>query len=176
MEYTESTREKFWAKVSKPEGADCWIWIGARVNDEYGQMNIAHKRVLAHRISYELKYGSIPTGSLILHHCDVRQCVNPDHLYAGSYSDNIRDRWKRNRASFAKLLAVDRKMVPRKRKPTCGKGHPFTPENTRYKKRGLGFARQCRECEKQRRRSPHFKAWKREYRRKLRNARKAEST
>jgi hypothetical protein len=46
---------------------------------------------LAHRMSWEMHFGPIPEGMLVLHHCDVRRCVRPDHLFLGTARDNTRD-------------------------------------------------------------------------------------
>jgi hypothetical protein len=52
----------------------------------------------AHRVAYALTYGSIPEGRMVCHHCDVRLCVRPDHLYLGDVRDNARDMMKRGRS------------------------------------------------------------------------------
>jgi hypothetical protein len=55
------------------------------------------KQISAHRAAWALVHGSIPDGAHVLHHCDVRNCVNPNHLYLGTPSDNMRDRADRGR-------------------------------------------------------------------------------
>lgn len=53
----------------------------------------------AHRVSWELHRGAIPDGFLVLHRCDVRPCVNPDHLFIGDYSDNANDMHAKGRGN-----------------------------------------------------------------------------
>ena len=69
---------------------DCQNWIGA-MRDGYGMIWHNGCLVSAHRLSWELRYGSIPKGEQILHRCDNRQCINPAHLFTGSQKDNIQD-------------------------------------------------------------------------------------
>ena len=76
----------FWELVEKSDA--CWLWTGGTRN-EYGWFNPARTR--AHRHSYLLAKGPIPDGLMILHTCDVKLCVRPDHLYAGTAKDNGRD-------------------------------------------------------------------------------------
>lgn len=74
----------------------CWIWTGALNGTQYGQLTFQGKHTTAHRASFEAFVRTLLDGELVLHRCDVRQCVNPHHLYAGSYRDNRRDMLERS--------------------------------------------------------------------------------
>ena len=69
----------------------CWLWTGTRQPQGYGRLNIDRQKLLAHRLSFEINVGPIPDGLCVLHTCDVKACVRPDHLYAGTRRDNARD-------------------------------------------------------------------------------------
>lgn len=92
MDWT-TVSDRFWSKVNKTEA--CWLWQGNKYTSGYGQFYYteAHKEhtVATHRVSYQLAKGEIPPGLLVLHKCDVRNCVNPDHLWLGTYKDNMID-------------------------------------------------------------------------------------
>ena len=81
----ETLAARFWAKVVK--GASCWDWTGTRQPAGYGIIG----KVGAHRISWELHNGLIPSGLWVLHRCDNPGCVNPAHLFLGTNGDNVRD-------------------------------------------------------------------------------------
>jgi hypothetical protein len=89
--------ERFWQKVRKSEG--CWLWTGAVSFKGYGRVwaqeghgarTRKRKAFPAHRVAVFLATGSDP-GLLVLHRCDNKRCVRPEHLYVGTNADNMRD-------------------------------------------------------------------------------------
>lgn len=89
------------AKTSR--SASCWIWLGACRNG-YGVIGLGGGRVgYCHRLVYEAEIGPIPPGLYVLHSCDVRACVNPDHLFTGSAADNTNDMMTKGRHKNAPL-------------------------------------------------------------------------
>lgn len=83
-------------------GDGCWLWTGHIDQGGYGRLKDNNTSRLAHRLVYEHFVGPIPDDALICHTCDVRNCVNPDHLYAGSYATNAQDMHARLRARGGK--------------------------------------------------------------------------
>lgn len=74
----------------------CWIWTGAIHKTGYGQVKWKGKSTVAHRVVYELVKGLIPAGLVLDHTCNVKLCVNPDHLDLVTYSINTQRAWDRN--------------------------------------------------------------------------------
>lgn len=92
--------EIFWSLVGKSEG--CWLWNGKAGVRGYGAIYLERKQWLAHRLSWYLQNGDIPTGKLICHHCDVPLCVRPDHLFCGTDLDNNLDKERKNRGNHVR--------------------------------------------------------------------------
>jgi hypothetical protein len=90
---TPSLRARFWSNVDK--SGDCWIWTASKQTAGYGQF----RRRGAHRVVWEFTFGPIPAGMFVCHRCDVRTCVNPDHLFLGSHKDNMLDMAQKGRAA-----------------------------------------------------------------------------
>jgi len=87
--------------------SDCWYFRGSRNKHGYG----AIKNKKAHRVSYELFFGLIPHGKMVLHKCDVRNCVNPDHLFLGTQDDNMKDAKAKGRLRPNSMCGEDHPMA-----------------------------------------------------------------
>lgn len=93
--------DRFWAKVRPEPGDRCWLWSGGTCRG-YGILSDrtrpgGKKATYAHRFSREIAYGPIPDALCVLHRCDVRNCVNPAHLFLGTRDDNNKDRMRKGR-------------------------------------------------------------------------------
>lgn len=82
----------------------CWLWLASVNNSGYGAFCLLGITNAAHRASWVLFKGPIPNGKHVLHRCDVRCCVNPDHLFLGSMVDNSRDMMKKGRGRYVAHL------------------------------------------------------------------------
>ena len=88
---------RFWAKVDRKSDSDCWLWTGAERRDGYGSLKINGRTYAAHRVSYLLAHGRLPSGAVVLHACDRPLCVNPAHLTAGTQRQNVLDSIRKGR-------------------------------------------------------------------------------
>lgn len=82
--------ERFWEKVDKGDPDECWKWR-AGTSAGYGRIKVNGVHEGAHRVSYRLKNGKIQDNLQVNHKCDNPSCVNPNHLYLGTQSENVQD-------------------------------------------------------------------------------------
>jgi len=123
----KNTKESFEAKIEKTE--TCWNWLGSVNNSGYGFIRWHGERYGVHRLSYELFIGNIPDGLFALHKCDNRKCVNPDHLWLGTQSDNLKDMYNKGREGNRYKWTTENN--PNKGKPMSDKNKALMSERKR---------------------------------------------
>lgn len=127
------TEEKFIEKVVLVPFHPCWEWTGSKTRG-YGRLKIKGRKFSAHRVSYEIFKGPIPKDLVVMHSCNNKSCVRPDHLSVGTPIQNSRDA---RRDGLYKQYKF------------CVNGHGFTPENTVvYVSNGRWPSKSCRICRK----------------------------
>lgn len=89
--------EEFWQKVNIGKRGDCWEWKLSCYKSGYGKIGINGKSLRAHRVAWIVSRGPIPKGLFVLHTCDNRKCVNPDHLFLGTQKQNLKDMIQKGR-------------------------------------------------------------------------------
>lgn len=142
---TQSEADSFWLHVI--DTGSCWEWCGGAVNSKgYGHIKQGRALLKAHRVSWTLVRGPIPSGLTLDHLCRNRLCVNPDHLEAVSNRENI--------------LRGTSPTAINARKTHCQRGHELTAANIiHYPKTEHGHARRaCRLCAAARRSARYAKA------------------
>jgi hypothetical protein len=127
---TDRQLRNFWAKVDKTES--CWLWTGAldRQRHGYGVFGTGKDRVKAHRFTYQLALGAVPSGLVLDHLCNNTRCVNPEHLKAVTQRENV--------LRSAGITAAQA------RQTHCKRGHALSGANLFIK----GDGRECRECKR----------------------------
>lgn len=105
--------ERVMASTTKNPGTGCWEYNGVLTHNGYGRVGYAGKNIRLHRLSYQSYRGEIPKGMLVCHHCDVRNCWNPRHLFLGTHQDNFNDMIAKGRQKFAEPMCPPRGPVPR---------------------------------------------------------------
>lgn len=85
----------------------CWTWTGYANANGYGVLSVAGRRFYAHRVALLLERGHLDADEFACHHCDNPPCVRPDHLYAGTPADNVRDMVTRGRHRPGTVSGLD---------------------------------------------------------------------
>jgi hypothetical protein len=85
-----------------PLPTPCWEWTAEITSGGYGMIREGTKKYYAHRAAYTLQVAPIPTGMIILHECDNRSCVRPDHLRIGTHADNMKDKRLKGRGIYVR--------------------------------------------------------------------------
>lgn len=93
---------RFADMISPEPNTGCWLFTGSENGRGYGLIGISGRSVKAHRFAWESHNGAIPAGMHVLHKCDVRVCVNPDHLFIGTNYDNVQDKMAKGRVVAAR--------------------------------------------------------------------------
>lgn len=84
--------------LSVTDGNGCRIWQRSKDTRGYGHLRVAGRLMRAHRAMWVAVHGTLGDGLCILHRCDVRACIEPEHLFAGSQLENIADRHTKGRS------------------------------------------------------------------------------
>ena len=102
--YATSLRERLMRHMEPEPNSGCWLWTGSTVRG-YGRIEReggVRRKVLAHRAMWTETYGEIPPDRDVLNTCDMAGCVNPQHLWLGTHSDNMQDAMRKGRRVLRK--------------------------------------------------------------------------
>lgn len=86
--------------------SQCWLYQKSIDHKGYAHLKTRDIVIKAHRFSYKHHIGEIPNGLFVCHKCDVRNCVNPNHLFLGTNQDNMNDMCQKGRKVMPKGIDV----------------------------------------------------------------------
>src|SRR5437762_11270099 len=103
----EALRQRFLEKVDRSGTlSECWLWNSTTTPKGYGQFKIDGRNEYAHRVAWILFNGQIPSNIDILHSCNNKRCVNPEHLHLGTQSDNTREAYSNGKMFGGRKLTI----------------------------------------------------------------------
>jgi hypothetical protein len=142
--YRHHTVDRFTAFVLVDAVTGCWLWQGHITKHGYGHFGMIRPDGTwgprrAHRVAYELFVGPIPEGLTLDHLCEVRHCVNPEHLTPVTVAANT--------------LRNDSPPSENARQERCLRDHPLSGDNLQLVNTSGGVKRRCKACARERRRS-----------------------
>lgn len=110
IDLSDKAIERFWSRVERSGRSACWRWKGGVTTNGYGRFYYGGKKYeAAHRVAYIMEYGCIPKNlPFVLHACDNKLCVNPDHLSVGTPADNMIDKMAKKRPGPPSYLGFPR--------------------------------------------------------------------
>ena len=117
----------------------CWLWEGHKYSNGYGAIKAFGKMKLVHRMAYELYNGPIPNGAEILHSCDVKNCINPDHLRSGSHAENMQEATERGLMRSGAIHPMFGKKNPRPKQANVVRVLGVVYESQKAAERALGL-------------------------------------
>jgi hypothetical protein len=133
--------DRFTARISPEPNSGCWLFDGAATPKGYGTFTPRGERApqYAHRLAFEALGGQpIPEGAHVLHRCDVRCCVNPDHLFLGDQAANMRDMAAKGRN------VLTNRPLENSLRTHCKHGHRLSGSNLWIRADGSRICRTCR--------------------------------
>ena len=128
----KSVKEKIENKITKK--GSCWVWNGEKFRSGYGRIRIHWKKYTLHRVVFELYIGPIPKGLCVLHKCDNKPCINPEHLFLGTKADNAHDRDRKGRT----ILHLEN-LIPKTSKITRAQVIKIKNDNRKQKEIGADY-------------------------------------
>lgn len=131
----------FEARILPEPNSGCWLWDGDLSNGGYGRFWINGKRYRAHRYALQCHLGRpIPDGMNVCHRCDLPSCVNPEHLFIGTQSENMLDAVNKGRLRVPRFTGHAARALAQTH---CKHGHEWTAQNTHLRPDGR---RECAAC------------------------------
>jgi hypothetical protein len=141
---------RFTSRVDFNGPDECWEFLGSLNPQGYGKFTIGKKDVRAHRYAYELTFGDIPDGMVLLHSCDNPPCCNPAHLSPGTVADNAADMCSKGRKPLGSISGTSKltesaivdireRLARGETQASIAAAHGVTQANISYIKLNLGW-------------------------------------